>query len=364
MLKRATWTAAAAAILVVVLAGPAPAHQGHEGELPVIDGISPAVDGVQVRIVTGGLGKLALSTTGSTTAQVLGTAGQPILRVGPKGVEANAASPEWYQDNEPLGIAQVPASAKPDAPARWVRVSTERYWEWFDHRLHKAGPRVDRWSVPLVVNGAKAEIRGHIVTVAATLEVRPEGSAPDGVTVTGINKPNSVQLVNGGDSPVSVLGPDGEVFARIGPDGTSVNVHSPAWLATAQYQNRDLLTSVIDPEAKPEFLLLSQQAELIWPDPRLAPRGSLVEEVSGLREPVEVGTWSIPVVTGGKRESIGGATLLTPGSGEEDPPGGGGPPVAASDDGGFLSSGLTIFLAIAATLAVIGGAVLVVRSRS
>lgn len=356
----------AAGMLALAMTGSAVAHQGHEGELSIISGISPDVEGVTVDTVPGGLGKLKLSTSGPTTAIVFGSSQQPIFRSGPGGVEANVSSPEWYRDNEPLGIAQVPGTAKPGAAPRWVKVSAGRSWEWFDHRLHGSGSRVARWEVPIEVDGKRAEIRGRNITFPAVLQVRVSQGRPlPGVQITPVDKPNSLKAVNTGKSTVTILGPDGEDFARLGPKGTEVNVHSRAWLSTAQYRNRDLLESQIDPRAKPKWLLLSPQAELIWPDPGLVPEKDIAAAVEGLRTPTEVGTWSIAMKTdGGETGEIGGRVLLTPGTGEKDPPAGGGAPVPAATSEGFWSSGITILLAIAATIALLLGGFLVLRSRA
>jgi hypothetical protein len=368
--ERATRVAGAAAILSFVLAVPAPAHNGDPSKVPVVDSISPAVEGVKVRTVPGGFGKLALTTTGSTTAEVLGGSGQPILRVGPRGVEGNAAAPEWYKDNEPLGIAKVPAAAKRGARARWVRVSVRRSWEWFDHRLHPAGGRVDRWSIPIVVDGRKAEVRGRIETAPGSLQVRLDSKtlAP-GVSVSAIDRPApSLLLRNEGGKTVSVLGPDGEVFARLGPGGDEVNVHSALWVPTAQYGNRDLLSSVVDPGSRPTFVLFGRGRELIWPDSRLLPRSVVPTSRTPAAGGVRVATWSVPAVIGGPgghRVSIRGSTFLVPGpAGESSPekPAGSGPVSASSENDDGSSGGIWIAVAIAATI-VGGGAALVIRGR-
>jgi len=357
-----------AAVLSVALSSAAPAHEGHQGERVVVEGISPELDGIEVRAVPGTFGKVELSVTGPQAAVVLGASGQPILRVGPRGVEANAAAPEWYEDNEPLGIAQAPSSARRGAPARWKRVSVRRSWEWFDHRLHPAGSGRQQWSIPIVLGTVKGKARGRIEPANGTLSLRLDREQPrTGLTVTAIDAPTSaVRLRNEGATRVRVLGPDGEVFARIGPRGAEVNVRSSVWLATAQFRRRDLLETVIDPEAKPQFVLISSEPELIWPDPRLLADRPLPTVRAGEQTPVRVATWSIPVVLegGGGRVAIEGSTVLGPSAAE---PGRTGvaadAAVAAADDDAPDDSWVLIVIGLVAAVALFSGAALVLRSR-
>jgi hypothetical protein len=351
----------------------ADAHLGRLSQRIVVDGLSPPTAGVQVRSVEGAIGKVALTTSGSTTAVVLGTSGQPILRSGPAGVQANASSPEWYTDNEPLGIATVPPAATPRAATRWVPVSAQRTWEWFDHRLHPGGAQVVRWSIPLRVDGARVVVRGRDTKAAGVfgLQTRAAG-LPAGTHLSVVERPvPALRLANDATTPISVLDADGGLFARIGPKGVEVNVRSPAWLATAQFRNRDLLGSVIDRRAAPKLVLLSTTPELVWPDARLVPR-VLPQAAAGPRpvgSPVRIASWSIPVVVGdapGRRRTIVGTTVVQPQPADT----GSAPvsPIAARglestgdpDDGG---GGLGIVLIIVAGSALLCGGALIVRSR-
>ena len=230
-----------------------------------------------------------------------------MLRIGPGGVDANAASPDWYAVNEPLGIAQAPPSAKPSAPERWKRVSTERVWEWFDHRFHPAsGKPVYKWSVPLRVDGAKARIHGRLTQLGGLFALNPDAAElPVGVTVKGIGSPLPALQVTSTVRRVRVLGPDGEAFARIGPNGAEVNVRSSLWMPTAQARNQSLLDSVIDPKAEPKWVYANRSSDLIWPDPRTVPENR--DPGSGLGE---VARWRVPLVVGGRRIALTGTTTL------------------------------------------------------
>ncbi len=286
-------------------------HAGHAGDRVVVDAIAPAPEGVTVRAVPGGPGKLRLSTRGSTMATVLGSAGQPLLRSGPEGVEANLAAPEWYTDNEPLGIAQVPAGAGARRPARWQRVATGRAWEWFDHRLHPATGVTRRWTVPLRVGDRTVRVRGHVERDRGALQLALADPEPlPGVRVDAFSAPGlSLRATATGDRPVTVTGPGGELFGRVSARGSEVNVHSAAWLPTAQYANRDLSADVIDPRAQPRLIAYRREAALTWADPRLVP-ATLPPSPTAGAPAVIVQRWRIPIRVGDRRGAITGTTRL------------------------------------------------------
>ena len=83
-------------------------------------------------------------------------------------------------------------------------------------------------------------------------------------------------------------------------------MHSPVWVPTAQAANRDLLASVVDPSAKPEFVTASRAQNLIWPDPRILPK----RLASGAAETGDKAKWTLPIVVAGKRVTLRGTTVL------------------------------------------------------
>jgi hypothetical protein len=371
---RTRTVAACVSALALLVAPSASAHPNHQGERAVVERVTPSLDGVEVHGLADGFGKIALSTSGSTSAVVLSDSGQPILRVGPKGVEANQASPDWYRVNEPLGIAQVPPTATPKAPDSWVRISTLRSWEWFDHRIHPAGPKkIKQWSIPIEADGKKATIKGRSSPPPGVLDFRLQDKQPaPKVTVSTINVPNpALRIRNDGDKPVDVLGPDGEVFARISSSGAQINVHSPGWIPTAQYQNRiaELMTDVIDPKLKPKFVGAGPAAEFVWPEPAMVPKSALpaLTGTTRLRAQGDIAKWSVPLRVEGSTKPIAikGTTFIGKTPPAETPDAGPGDNTnttnnaAATTDSG--PSGVLIGLIIAASLAVVVAVFLVGR---
>jgi hypothetical protein len=105
------------ALVAGLVASPAAAHEVDPAIRFVIDE-APAVEGISVQVGTSVTAQLVLSNTSDRPVEVLGDRGQPFLRVGPDGVEANLAAPEWYLSNSPFGDGQVPASASAGAEPR------------------------------------------------------------------------------------------------------------------------------------------------------------------------------------------------------------------------------------------------------
>ena len=176
---------------------------------------------------------------------------------------------------------------------------------------------------------------------------------------------SALRVRNDRPSAVQVMGSEGEVFARIGPRGAEVNVRSPVWLATAQHRGRDLLTSVIDAAAAPQFLVLSKEPELIWPDPRLLPRTPLPVVRRGQRTAIPLARWSVPIRTGGGGEHVAvrGSAVIAQSAVEGVPtqlPAAA--PDAEPDDGSGGSSALLLF-GLAGAVALLCGAALLLRSR-
>ena len=109
-----------------------------------------------------------------------GYTGEPYLRFQPDGtVERNRLSTATYLNDDRQGKVDPPAdvtAAGPDAEPEWEVVADGGTYAWHDHRVHwmdDSSPSVDRgepvpgaydpWRVPIVVDGASAEIQGILV---------------------------------------------------------------------------------------------------------------------------------------------------------------------------------------------------------
>ncbi len=153
---RAPWRwrlgAASAALLVALLV---PAHgrgarslgfgclrlRGH-GHL--------AVAGCERRVYESDLA-VGLTVDDGHTAVVAGYDGRPFLRIGPGGVEVDAASATALE----AGLVDRPGSG-------WEELSDGRTVVWHDRRVRGPSAGVGRWEIPLVVDGASLRIIGEV----------------------------------------------------------------------------------------------------------------------------------------------------------------------------------------------------------
>jgi hypothetical protein len=151
---------------------------GADGSRPtnfesVLDRIDPEVDQIELRVV-GGDAFLELTADPGTEVQVTGYDGEPYLRIEADGrVLQNRRSLATYINQDRYGSTGsipdvVDSSAEPD----WEQVGDEGTIAWHDHRIHwmteqapgvGADGVVQRWTVPLVVDGTDVEVSGRLL---------------------------------------------------------------------------------------------------------------------------------------------------------------------------------------------------------
>ena len=103
-----------------------------------IRSVTPAAAALTIRAIDNGA-RLELTNSGRQDVVVEGYDGEPYLRIGPRGVFENARSPARYLNRVLRNPEPPPASADPDAPPEWVRVSSGNTARWHDHRTHWMG---------------------------------------------------------------------------------------------------------------------------------------------------------------------------------------------------------------------------------
>jgi len=322
-------------LAAVVTAGarPAAAHPAEPGVYTVLDSVEPEPVDVTISVTVSAAAQLVASNPTATELVVLAETGEPFLRIGPGGVLANLDSPAWYLSNSPGGTVTVPETAQPDAPPRWNQVATAPAWGWFDHRLHPRPGHVPpdvlerdepstlaRWEVPFLYGAEAVTAKGRIEyrpdrgRVSAQL-VGPADPFP-GVTVQLAPGPvPGMVLRNTGAEPVTVFGPGGEPFARVGPSGAEVNRHSAAWADNARAQERDsaATSGVVDPAAPPDWHRLSSAPTFAWLEFRGAyPDDDPPRSAQRATEPTVLLEWSVPVEAGGQRVDVQAQTVWTP----------------------------------------------------
>lgn len=357
MIRRAAALLGLALPLVLLTPAPAGAHEVDPTVRTVIDAVEPEVPGIHIEVGTSVTTQLLLDNTTEQPIEVLDDAGQPFLRIGPHGVEANLAAPAWYLTNQPFGGGTVPPGATADAPARWATVSEQHAFGWFDHRLHPTAvtsvlgdAALPTFEVPMRWGGEDVVVRGHLErrttlpAFAATLRSAPDASTGLEVRLLDGRAPG-LFLRYTGTGDVVVLGQDEEPFLRLGPAGAEVNEHSPVFLFTAQARGEDLTGIDADARAEPVWRSVGESPSYAWLDPR-----ALIERVGD--DPVTQ-DWTVPLVVDGRPLRIDGRSIaqLTPISEVNGSRGGDGGPGA----------GLVAVVALA--VVTVAGAVWLVRGR-
>ena len=171
--------AALGAAAVVAAAAPAAAHTVGGVDATTyrteVGSVNPATEGLTVRSIDNGA-RLELTNSGRRDAVVEGYDGEPYLRVGPRGVYENARSPARFLNRVLRDPEAPPASADPDAPPEWVRVSTGTTARWHDHRAHWMGVEdppivrrapdaehlVQRFTIAVRVGDREVQVRGDV----------------------------------------------------------------------------------------------------------------------------------------------------------------------------------------------------------
>lgn len=153
----------------------ASAHKGSPEYLSVIDGVAPAVPGLDVVMLDRG-DRLQVTYHGSKPVVFFGYSEEPYLRFLPSGVvQRNALSPATSLNVDPTGQAPVAESADAEAPPRWETVSRDGRYEFHDHRIHWMGQqrppivkdpdkrtKVQDWRVPMEVAGTPGAVTGTL----------------------------------------------------------------------------------------------------------------------------------------------------------------------------------------------------------
>ncbi|HJR25741.1 MAG TPA: hypothetical protein VJ804_09720 [Acidimicrobiales bacterium] len=296
-----------------VVGAPAAAHEVDPTVRTVIDDVAPDVPGLHVEVATSVTTQLVVANDTAQVLEVLDDEGQPFVRIGPDGVEANLAAAAWYLANQPFG-GTVPAGTGPDEPPRWARVSAESTWGWFDHRLHATAVTVlgegrpSTFEVPMRLGDRRVVVRGHLerrTTVprfAAALRSVPDPSTQLQVQLLEGRAPGLfVRYLGAGEATVE--GADGEPFLRLRPSGAEVNRRSPTWLFSAQARGEDLGGVVADPAAPPEWVSVGTSPSYAWLDPR-----ALIAEAGD--QAVEH-PWVVPVLVDGRRVEVAGTSTAS-----------------------------------------------------
>jgi LPXTG-motif cell wall-anchored protein len=271
------------------------------------------------------------------------------------------ASESALQSSYPDG-GRLPDGFVPDGEPRWVRIAAGSSWAWFDHRMHPGEVEEEdlfSWVVPLRYGGQTIEVRGHweerdlrggySARVLAGEQPFPLAS----VALAFRARFPGLSLRNDSDEPITVLGAAGEPFARVGPAGSEVNLHSPTWLATAQIQGYDVGSLRVDASAPPEWFTVGPDPNFFWLDAR----GLYTAEdppVSGSPDgPIALLEWSVPLQRGTETATVRAVTDWTPAPAKPTP----------TTQTGTSRSGIMIAVAALTPLVLLAAVLVLLRRR-
>jgi hypothetical protein len=134
---------------------------------------APAIDGLELRLAEGPVPALFVRNETGRMLFVEGRSGEPMLRIGPDGVEANLRSPSYYT-SAALTIASVPSMADATADPRWRQVSSQPVWAWLEYRaavdtemqqrdeLGAERRTISQWVSPMTLAGRPLEVGGSV----------------------------------------------------------------------------------------------------------------------------------------------------------------------------------------------------------
>jgi hypothetical protein len=180
-----------AALLALLCAAPALAHQGNPNYRSVINGVTPAQPGLKLQVLNFD-DRLQIDNRTGKTVLVRGYQNEPYLRLlGDGTVEVNHNSPAFYLNNDRTSTGTVPANAKPGATPDWQVVDRAGTYQWHDHRIHwmssippkqvtdkSKRTKVFDWKVPMQVGSQRASVTGTLFW-----QPKPGGGIPAGALI-------------------------------------------------------------------------------------------------------------------------------------------------------------------------------------
>lgn len=279
--------------LVGITAAPgwAQAHDSQGGGVsPTLSALPSTLAGVQVQLTETLAPQLLVENPTGKTLIILGENGQPFLRLGPQGAEANTRHPDWLKTYLPGGLPG--RKSEVGNTPLWKSLKHNPAWGWFDARLQPAGHSAGQsWRIPVLLDGKASEITGRFQASLQSGYWQASWTRlpalPAGVSLMLIpGQPYGLMLSNSSAQAVTVMGRQGEPFIRVSAQGTEAYLDSPLWQETAAQQG---LRSRKDQQAS-RWLKLNSAQRHTWIEPRTRGR-------SGQTQPLH---WQVPLQVGGQ----------------------------------------------------------------
>lgn len=322
---------------VLAVAAPVLAHGGGIGLVPVLDPLDEALpEGVEVSVV--GTQVASLLEVANPTDEVLEVQqgdGTPWLRISSSGVEVASGAVDTYATTNPTG-GSVPNDVLDGAREnRWVRVTEEPRWSWFEHRMHPEGitptATAAENAAELLAWEVAATYGGTDVVISGTLELRPPtgtisaeltSDVPDGIELQAL--PGGVPgllLSLDGATEVVVVGVSGEDYLRFGPDGVEVDVASPTHRAVEAARGNAL--PALEGPAAADWQQVTGATTHAWLETRARAPVDVPEDVRTGGRVADLVRWEVPLRVDGAPVVVAGVTRWEPLAALDDVAGGG-----------------------------------------
>lgn len=321
--------------LVLTLGWPCPVAQAHGGGAPARPvglAVEPATAGINVAAVFVGDWRIELTSTSRETVTVFDPEGRSFLRFTPDGVEADYGARAWHEGNVTSVPGRVVSShVTPESPPEWRPVTATPTWSWFDARIRperellspqlvqaNVATRLRDFEIPIRVGEEPGRITGY-------LEYEPRNGVYRHTILTG-SRPlaglevdevlgrtvPTLALDNQTGETITILGRQGEPFARITGAFVEANLASPTWVEVSQSM-RVVPTVKADASAPPQWQRVSEGPRWSWPDFRSRPPDTELPPTTLARGgSVVVKRWAVPLEVGSRRVEIRGFTEFVP----------------------------------------------------
>ncbi len=295
-----------------------------------LDGIVPPIDGVTVEMLNSAGPMVILTNLSDDPVELIDGAGEVWLRVGPDVTTANVTSERWAATTAPFGFRTVEVGRP-----LWQEITLGPAFSWYSTEARTQLTEAEAstldgvpFSIPIRHAGVDAAITGRLLPVEAvgnykvdlddTDQFGAKGQISDDLLLSVVAG-RGLHLRSTGDHDLLVRGEFGEPFVRITPEGASVNVRSPAWLAHVRLDpSSPWPIKVVDPDAEPEWREIFSNTYWTWWDPRLLPRPRQDSEGG----PEGSRGWEVPIEVDGETHLATGTTTWVPIAPRDLPPDG------------------------------------------
>jgi hypothetical protein len=305
--------ACCAVAATLLLSVPAGAHEEMAlHALTVLDAVEPGVSGLEVRVVHLGGPALVVRNETAGVLTVLDATDRPFLRIESTGVRMNVRSPFAYRSLNPADDVMSPHLGAGSRP-RWVEVSGESSWTWFDPRLVYDESGAD-WVVPMRFGGRDLVARGGFESLHGHGHFRSLLAAPEiaGLEMRLAEGPVPALFVRNETGRVLLVrGRAGEPMLRIGPKGVEANLRSPSYYTSAA-QTIARVPRRADVSASPRWKRVSMQPVWAWleyraaVDPEMQQRDLLGSDRRTILD------WESPMMLAGRPLEVSGTVEWRP----------------------------------------------------